>query len=230
MSNSRKTLSFAPKSKDITDFILDKIYDVNPVVSNLLNMQRLTGLRFSDCRSLRVRQFIDRFGFVSEFTHVQQKLYNSAITRMLNHPVKSEWPPEKIEREAKNKSLLRIYVTETMQKIVEDTLEQQKWNPYFTKDHLFASSHARSNGEPITRQYVNRMLKSESLTKALAPLGLTNRNLGTHSFRKDFGQRLLENGATVVDIKDLLGQHSLESTIRYLSSDDEKKRSLIEKL
>lgn len=107
-------------------------------------------------------------------------------------------------------------------------------NPNFNarsgNSFIFANTHHHSKGKPITKDGINQYLKSDALRIELEKLGISNANLSTHSFRKEFGQHLLEEGADVKQIQELLGQSSLEATIRYLSTDDSDKRDLVEML
>jgi integrase/recombinase XerD len=85
--------------------------------------------------------------------------------------------------------------------------------------YVFPSRLTRKGGMPLSaRQIRNRMtcyLKLAGITKAYSP----------HSLRHTFATQLLNAGATLEVVKELMGHRSLDVTLRYTQLDDRTKRA-----
>lgn len=232
-STNNKTISFAPDSKEHTDVIISVVREFNPLIALFLDVQRFTGLRYSDCSRITLDNIAKSSTQIrSQFTIVQKKIYSGAITRFRNNKngKYENHTEEELHNLAIEKASLRIFISDKLKELFLDVIKLQKNNPRFNirdkESFVFTGTHHHSKGA-ISKEAINQLLKSEKVRLELAKHGISNENLGTHSLRKDFGQRLLEKKATVVDIKELLGQASLDSTIRYLSTSDKKKKDLV---
>lgn len=73
----------------------------------------------------------------------------------------------------------------------------------YSKDYLFISKR----GKPFTRAAIWKIIKLESRAKGF--------DLHPHSLRHLYATHLLENGANIKTIKELLGHSSLNTTQRY---------------
>ena len=73
----------------------------------------------------------------------------------------------------------------------------------YSKDYLFISKR----GKPFTRAAIWKIIKLESKAKGF--------NLHPHSLRHLYATHLLENGANIKTIQELLGHSSLNTTVRY---------------
>jgi len=85
---------------------------------------------------------------------------------------------------------------------------QRYWKACRFVDYVFPSKN--NQHKPLTSNSVSRVFKS---SKARA--GVTKKG-GVHSFRTAFATHLLESGADIFAIKELLGHASIQSTARYL--------------
>src|SRR5438552_3277031 len=85
--------------------------------------------------------------------------------------------------------------------------------------YVFPSRMTRKGGAPLSvRQMRNRMthyLKLAGITKAYAP----------HSLRHTFATQLLNAGASLEVVKELMGHHSIQATLRYTQLYDRTKRA-----
>ena len=85
--------------------------------------------------------------------------------------------------------------------------------------YVFPSCFTRKGGAPLTaRQMRNRMayyLKLAGITKAYSP----------HSLRHTFATQLLNAGASLEVVKELMGHRSLDMTLRYTQLYDRTKRA-----
>jgi site-specific recombinase XerD len=88
-----------------------------------------------------------------------------------------------------------------------------------TADYVFPSRMTRKGGLPLgARQIRNRMtryLKLAGITKRYAP----------HSLRHTFATQLLNAGASLEVVKELMGHRSLQMTLRYIQLYDRTKRA-----
>jgi integrase len=88
-----------------------------------------------------------------------------------------------------------------------------------TADYVFPSPMTRKGGLPLgARQIRNRMaryLKLAGITKRYAP----------HSLRHTFATQLLNAGASLEVVKELMGHRSLQMTLRYIQLYDRTKRA-----
>lgn len=235
--NSGKTVSFSPKTDEITNIIIDKFSSINVIGSFIFDVQRLTGLRYSDCTAITLGKIRNRSGQIqSEFIVHQIKIYNGTLTRINNHVKKKRWLKAKKVEAARNNSKVRIFVSQALKGVFESIIAWQvENNPHFNASSddtfLFANAHHHSKGRPPNKNSMNEHLKSVRFTEMLEPYNISTANLGTHSFRKRFGQTLLkELNADIHLIMELLGQASLESTVKYLSTSAEDKRFYLEQL
>ncbi|UJF18101.1 hypothetical protein L0B53_13870 [Vibrio sp. SS-MA-C1-2] len=78
----RKVPSKPPKNSHILDSILLQVEMKNEILSLILKMQAITGLRFSDASWLRFDDVIEDNRYKDKFIVYQQKLFNSALTRL----------------------------------------------------------------------------------------------------------------------------------------------------
>ncbi len=215
----RKEASLPPKNAKDANKIFDELWEINPVLSLCSQMQSLTGLRYSDASWLRFDDLEsnDGVGYVEQFPVIQQKVFN-----MLTHE-----KYKNISRaEAIKKSRVHILVNQSIIELVE---ECRLVNP--NSHYLFAnkrSSYIDEDGKPADRPMsVNSA--SEHHLKISKKLKL-DYPLGTHSWRKYFAKLAIDNGADVIDVRDLLGQLSLNSTNTYLHSFDDKLRPIVNKI
>lgn len=83
---------------------------------------------------------------------------------------------------------------------------REYWKRYRPKDRLFLTKH----GTPVTTRGVQDIFK-----KYLKKVGIT-KNVSIHSLRHAFATHLLEDGANVIHIKQVLGHTHIQSTTFYL--------------
>ena len=71
------------------------------------------------------------------------------------------------------------------------------------------------NGYRPGKRYSVRSIQ-HLMQKALAKVGLENKNFTIHTIRHSFAPHLLDNGTDLHTIKELLGHSSLQTTMKYL--------------
>lgn len=71
------------------------------------------------------------------------------------------------------------------------------------------------NGYRPGKRYSVRSIQ-HLMQKALAKVGLENKNFTIHTIRHSFATHLLDNGTDLHTIKELLGHSSLQTTMKYL--------------
>ena len=97
----------------------------------------------------------------------------------------------------------------------------QQWHTLqpATASYVFPSRQARKGGAPLSvrqmRNCMTRYLKLAGITKAYSP----------HSLRHTFATQLLNAGASLEVVKELMGHRSLDVTLRYTQLYDRTKRA-----
>lgn len=201
----RKQKSMPPRTKKEANQILDALHERNPILALTSEMSALTGLRYSDCSWLKYSDFYDEFdNFLPQLQICQQKVFRMRIGR--KNPMS--------EAQAFRKSLVQVYTSSEIERIVEETRHYS-----CSSEFLFANPKSRKILDDGT--VIERPMSVESAdwhhAKVKQSLQL-NFTLGTHSWRKLFASLLIQDGATIEKIRDLLGQASLTSTNAYLES------------
>lgn len=194
-----------PESTDELREILKLVDIVNPVIALLLEMSARTGLRYSDSSKLKISDVLINGQIRNDMTVVTQKSFSM---RMANINKKDQSPSQykKAVSDAKTASTLRIAFSDQVKDLITDALTfSDEGNVY-----LFESTSKK--GCPYTLQHVNRLLKQVAVDMKL------NYSLSTHSFRKSFALTLINNGAKMHVVRDMLGQSSLSSTDHYLKT------------
>ncbi len=200
----KKEKSLPPHSIELANIIFDRLHEYNPRLALTSQLSSLTGLRYSDCSWLKYDDFYDEYGnFKSSFSVCQQKTFGMRIGRKKN-PLN--------EDEAFRKSLCTVYTSPEIEELVEESR-------FFSNGSEFLFANPRSKKVLDNGQVIERPMSVESASeihkKVQDDLKLDFK-LGTHSWRKFFALMLIQQGATVVEIRDLLGQDSLASTNAYL--------------
>lgn len=78
------------------------------------------------------------------------------------------------------------------------------------------------NGLPLTRQYFFKIIKYNSIKANI------NKNISPHTLRHSFATHLLENGAPLIAVKNLLGHESINTTQIYTHVNERKLVSVID--
>ncbi|QUM78771.1 tyrosine-type recombinase/integrase (plasmid) [Moritella sp. 24] len=185
--------SYPPRTIKELRNILQLVDSSNPVVALMLEMSALTGLRYSDCSTLTIKEVTINGVLRESISVVQKKGYKKRLSSGMAEPA------------ARRAATVRVSFSDQAKELIEEAV---RLNPGGTL--LFESD--RKRGFPYSAQYVNRILKS-----AAVKLKLTY-PLSSHSFRKAFALMLIENGAKSHTVRDLLGHASLASTDHYLST------------
>ncbi|MFS1428886.1 tyrosine-type recombinase/integrase [Vibrio splendidus] len=203
----KKVPSQPPRSdKELRD-IIDDIFMRNRSLANCLMMQALTGLRFSDCSQLMYSDFYRNGVFVDRFEVIQQKTFGSRVTKRIKGKELTNEQHQEIMRKAALEATVIVYTNESVKMLVEACHRE---NP--KTEYLFANKNPKSKGYPIDIRNAEYHLR-----KTEANLEL-NYQLRTHSFRKGFAMKMVDNQVSLVIVRDLLGHSNFEATNRYLST------------
>lgn len=79
---------------------------------------------------------------------------------------------------------------------------------YRPKAYLFNGSRA---GAPISMRSIQHLVQ-----KGVAQIGLDSKHYTVHTIRHSFATHLVDNGADLHTVKELLGHSSLQTTMRYM--------------
>ena len=213
-----KGASMPPESMEQANQIFDELWERSPILCLTAQISALTGLRYSDASWLKYDDFYDEYGhFKSQFEVCQQKVYRIRESR------KSE---NENAGDIFRKSVVTIYTSEAIKEIVEETR-------HYSSSSVYLFGNKRSQIITESGEIIERPMSVETASwhhlevKKKLKLGYT---LGTHSWRKLYVRLLIDSGATVEKVRDLLGQSSLQSTNHYLHSMDSDLNELVSKL
>ena len=95
-----------------------------------------------------------------------------------------------------------------------------KW--YSDDENTISSVFINKNGLPLTRQYFFKIIKYYSIKANI------NKNISPHTLRHSFATHLLENGAPLIAVKNLLGHESINTTQIYTHVNERKLVSVID--
>ena len=84
---------------------------------------------------------------------------------------------------------------------------------------MFNSSKGGIKYSPRSIQHI--------LQQALIKLGLQSKNYSIHTLRHSFATHLLDNGADLQVIQQLMGHHHIAQTVQYLHLTDKRFKTLV---
>lgn len=125
------------------------------------------------------------------------------VSDVINLKVKHLYIHQPTIREQKTGKSKRIYIPK--QTRLELQLKTKKRHP---EEWIFQS--VTDKNKHITRQAVYKAFKRAQ------KLSETKNNVGTHSMRKNYAQKLLQRGKTFEEIRLKLNHRNLGDTLRYL--------------
>tara|TARA_R110002167_G_scaffold366451_1_gene597540 strand:+ start:22009 stop:22641 length:633 start_codon:yes stop_codon:yes gene_type:complete len=189
--------SFPPKSAKECRKIIEFVDKTNPIISMMIEFEVLTGLRYSDYSKLKLSDLMINGQIREEITVVQTKPFSKRVSSGMK------------EKTARELSKVVVYINEQCRNVIDEIMFINNWDAQKDKSKLLFES-SRKEGSPYTIQYINQLLK-----KAAFALKLTY-PLSTHSFRKMFATFYIKNGAAIHQVRDALGQSSLQATDHYL--------------
>lgn len=79
---------------------------------------------------------------------------------------------------------------------------------YKPKIYLFNGSRS---GSPFSMRSIQHLVQ-----KGVAQIGLSSKNYSVHTIRHSFATHMVDNGADLHTVKELLGHTSLQTTMRYM--------------
>lgn len=108
------------------------------------------------------------------------------------------------------------YVPLSIQLLQELRLYYIQYKP---KVYLFNSSKGGIKYSPRSIQHI--------LQQALIKLGLQSKKYSIHTLRHSFATHLLDNGADLQVIQQLMGHHHIAQTVQYLHLTDKRFKALV---
>ncbi len=77
-------------------------------------------------------------------------------------------------------------------------------------------------GKPISQRNIEHLVQ-----KAVAKIGLASKHYTVHTIRHSFATHLVDNGADLHTVKELLGHTSLQTTMRYMHLTPARTKAII---
>jgi integrase/recombinase XerC len=127
-----------------------------------------------------------------------------------------EWSLGQLRVLGKGNKERLIPIGSELQQLIKNYIEDKRTLDVYDKDHLLILE----NGEPLYMGYIYRTVK-----KYLASI-TTLQKKSPHILRHTFATHLLNNGANIQAIKDLLGHSSLAATQVYTHNNIEKLKEI----
>jgi integrase/recombinase XerD len=93
------------------------------------------------------------------------------------------------------------------------------WLIYRPREYLFNGAGA---GRPLSLRSIQHLVQL-----ALARLGLQSKRYSVHTLRHSFATHLVDQGADLHTVKELLGHTSLQTTARYLHLSTQRTKNLV---
>jgi len=90
---------------------------------------------------------------------------------------------------------------------------------YKPKEYLFNGCKA---GRPISMRNIQHLVQ-----KGVAQIGLESKNYTVHTIRHSFATHLVDNGADLHTVKELLGHSNLQTTMRYMHLTPKRMQGII---
>lgn len=132
----------------------------------------------------------------------------------VTHLKVSDFDGQRIRFVGKGQKIREVYVRKETQKLIKDYIDKNN-----AKDFLWGIS---ANGEPPTTNTIRKWLQ-EAFTQA----GFSG--FYPHALRHSFATNLQLKGASIAEIKEMMGHANIATTERYLHGFDGKMKELFEK-
>ncbi|MCG6387544.1 tyrosine-type recombinase/integrase [Vibrio fluvialis] len=196
--------AFPVRNREELREIIDRLDGYNPLIAMLIEFETRTGLRYSDIKALTFKDIMINGVPRTSFTVIQSKALHARMSGKA-----------KMDRAtAAQKSKITVHVNDQLADLINRI--------YITNGHnkvVFQSNHHHAKpGSAISIQYINKVL-----AKIAEEMRLPYQ-LSTHSLRKSFAKFLLESGAGLNVLRDLLGHGDSKTTDNYIKTfDDELK-------
>lgn len=128
-----------------------------------------------------------------------------------------EWGMKQVRILGKGNKERLVPISPMLIDSLKDYIQEKKDRPGTDRDHLLVLD----SGRPLYAGYVYKVVKSR-----LAETGTTLTKKSPHVLRHTFATQLLNNGANIQAIKDLLGHSSLAATQVYTHNNIEKLKEI----
>ncbi|HFD6072968.1 TPA: tyrosine-type recombinase/integrase [Staphylococcus aureus] len=191
----------------IPDFVLEQLFEhINDLHKDLIPVVWIafkTGLRISDVLTLQNNCLAKVNGKYSIITDI-------AKTFVKGH---------RIPIDNKLADIIAVLIADSKSKSTKDN------NP---NNYIFAIYKGKRKGMPFTQHMVRAHLNHLSKTKNIIDEQGEIFHFKTHQFRHTYAVKLLNGGADILTIQELLAHSSPEMTLRYAKLLDDTKRKAFE--
>lgn len=185
--------------------LFDNIQDLKPDVIPVIWISFKTGLRISDTLSLKEDCLI----YIQDKPYIQTSI---SKTKINNH---------KIPIDAHLEEIIEFLINKTKIETNEDN------NPH---RYLFVRLNGPRKGRPFLQSYIREELNTLAIAKNIRDKQGEVYRFRMHEFRHTYAVKLLNNGADIVTVQELLAHASPEMTMVYAKLLDDTKRKEFEKV
>lgn len=193
----------------IPEFVLEQLFrhinDLHPDVQPIVLVAFKTGLRISDTLGLTQNCLIQLNGKYSIQTDIE-KLYIKG---------------HKIPIDDELSDLIAVLIHKSKERSNDDN------NP---EKFIFVRYTGTRKGKPYSQGWVRDKLNELAVKKNITNEMGNVFHFGTHQFRHTYAVKMLNGGADILVVQDLLAHASPEMTLRYARLVDDTKRKEFEKV
>ena len=193
-----------------------------------------SGLKFD----LPKREGLKRQAFSEEeMTEILDKINTNTITGLRNRTMFELIYSSGLRVSEVSKLIIKDLNLEQREMIVRGKFARDRVVPVSKMAHYYLSLYLKNRinnkEEPVFFSLHKKALKPDSISRIFTDLlkkyNMKKRELSTHSIRHSSASQLLNNGAGIRHVQELLGHRNLETTAKYTHTQGEKLAKIFRK-
>lgn len=181
--------------------LFNRIHDLHPVVAPVVWIAFKTGLRVSDVLTLTTQCLIQIDG------------HYWLETDLMKNQIQGHRIP------------IDPHLAMIIAELISNSVKNQEMNP---KELLFISKYNPRGGEPYTQDFVRKKLNEFAKRNHIIDSSGNLFHFRTHQFRHTYAVKLINGGADLLTVQQLLGHATANMTLRYAKLLDNTKRDVFD--